>query len=362
MSHPPQPTYHQYALRPAGYGPGGPGGYPPQGPPSQDPQRYYTPAPQGMSSAGPQASLAGSTADCHFPEPQYPASTPSPNFQRPGQGPGPGSTPAPFYVAGAEIPSHQAGGPPPPSGPQAGYPPRDHQATRLPSTGKAPAPINTSPPPPQQANPYAPYAPQQGGGGGGGPGRPQSTYGAQELATSVYDSPIASHHGPVGGAAANSANPNSAATYSSSVYSQDDPYNASPIVGTSNVNMPPPGQPGPSAPQPQYQSYHPPSLAPSANPYDAPAAPSQGPPPIPSGAAPQGGGRPPSTVMAPPPLQPGGAAYDARQTLPSQLGVGGPGAASGGQPQYKPYVPPPSTDGPSAPAPVDYYRQTGSLY
>lgn len=48
MAHPPQPTYQQYAMRPAipqGYGgPPGPG-YPQQAPPSQDPQRYYTPAP-----------------------------------------------------------------------------------------------------------------------------------------------------------------------------------------------------------------------------------------------------------------------------------------------------------------------------
>ncbi len=50
MSHPPQPNYQQYAIRPQvpqGY-PGGGGGpaYPSQGPPPQDPQRFYTPAPQ----------------------------------------------------------------------------------------------------------------------------------------------------------------------------------------------------------------------------------------------------------------------------------------------------------------------------
>jgi len=47
MSHPPQPTYHQYAMRPGpGYVGGAPGGYPPQGPPQE--QRYYTPGPQGI--------------------------------------------------------------------------------------------------------------------------------------------------------------------------------------------------------------------------------------------------------------------------------------------------------------------------
>jgi hypothetical protein len=56
--------------------------------------------------------------------------------------------------------------------------------------------------------------------------------------------------------------------------------------------------------------------------------------------------------MAPPPLNPGGGpAYDARHTLPSQAG-----AAQ--QPQYKPYVPPSDIDGPSAPAPNDYYRSS----
>jgi signal transducing adaptor molecule len=54
MSHPPGPSYHQYAQRPAVLGQGGyPGaapGYAPQGPQhiqQQDPQRYYTPGPQG---------------------------------------------------------------------------------------------------------------------------------------------------------------------------------------------------------------------------------------------------------------------------------------------------------------------------
>lgn len=137
-------------------------------------------------------------------------------------------------------------------------------------------------------------------------GRPGSTYGAQELATSVYDSPIATN------------NPASAATYTSSVYSPDEP---------SNEASAPPGpyssQQHPQ--QSQYQSYNPNS---------------QAAPPAPTGQAPA----PPQSVMTPPPLQPGNAAsYDVRHNLPSH----------GGPPQYKPYVPP--GDGPSAPAPDSYY-------
>uniref|UniRef100_L2FZF9 Class E vacuolar protein-sorting machinery protein HSE1 n=1 Tax=Colletotrichum fructicola (strain Nara gc5) TaxID=1213859 RepID=L2FZF9_COLFN len=256
MSHPPQPSYHQYAMRPGpgGYpGPTGPAaGYPAQGPPQQQQeQRFYTPAPQE--------------------QPQYPQSTPSPNFQRPAQ-----ATPAPFYVAGAEVPS--AGGPPP-----------------------------------AQNHPY-----------------PQP------------------------------------ATYTSSVYSQDDPYNSnntssSPAVGNPTVPAPPPSSFQPSAPtaqpsqpsapsapqQPQYQSYQPPGTQGQDN-YNN--APTQAPPPVPTGAAPPIPGPARSEVLTPPPLQPGGAAYDARQSLPSQ----------GAQPQYRAYVPPgAAADGPSAPPAHDYYRQSG---
>ncbi|KAI8162765.1 Class E vacuolar protein-sorting machinery protein [Colletotrichum sp. SAR 10_65] len=247
MSHPPQPSYHQYAMRPGpgGYpGPAGPAaGYPAQGPPQQQQeQRFYTPAPQANA-----------------------------------------------YTAYSQPPNQ----------------------------------------------------------------RPQSTYGAQELATSVYDSPIAAH------------NPSSAATYTSSVYSQDDPYNSnntsSPAVGNTTVPAPPPSsfqpsasmaqpsQPSqPSAPQqPQYQSYQPPGTQGQDN-YNN--APTQAPPPVPTGAAPPIPGPARSEVLTPPPLQPGGAAYDARQSLPSQ----------GAQPQYRAYVPPgAAADGPSAPPAHDYYRQSG---
>ncbi|EGR44490.1 uncharacterized protein TRIREDRAFT_70251, partial [Trichoderma reesei QM6a] len=188
-------------------------------------------------------------------------------------------------------------------GPQAGteqYPPSDH-GPRIPANGNQPPPLNTSASPSQNFNPFK-QPPNQG---------PPSTHGAQELATSVYDSPIAPN------------NPTSAATYSSSVYSQEGP------------GIPHPKDNEPIAPyttqQPAYQSYQPPQQNSSAPPNQA----SQRPP----------------NVMSPPPLQPSGAAYDARQGLPSQSGPGS------GQ-QYRPYVPPGSSE-PSAPAPNDYYRQSG---
>ncbi|KAK3384574.1 VHS domain-containing protein [Lasiosphaeria ovina] len=318
-----------------GYGP------PPQ---QQDPQRYYTPAPaQG---------------------PQYPPSSPSPNFQRPG----PAAAPAPFYVAGAQVPAQpsqpaqQAPQQPPPQQQQQ-YPPRP-QEQRQPSGGKQPAPIQTSSSPPP-ANQYAPYqAPPAGT-------RPQSTYGGggapQELSTSVYDSPIAPHH------------TNSIGTYSSSIYSPEDPYAAaSPAGGPPGAPAPlAPSAPGGPDPRPSYNAYT--SYRTSSQPsqpqqqygaYDGgndssrPPAPTGQAPPIPQARPPQAPG---PVTMSPPPLHPTGPAYDARQTLPSRLGAqtGGHGAGSGSSssiPQYKAYVPPGSSaaggpgndDGPSAPA--DYYR------
>ncbi|KAF4978602.1 hypothetical protein FZEAL_5051 [Fusarium zealandicum] len=274
MAHPPQHNYQQYAMRPGPPGHGYPqaGGYPQQGQPQQDPARYYTPGP--------------------VDRPQFQASSPPPNFQNQPQG-----QQAPFYVAGAEVPPGSQHFP---------------QRNESPANGKQPAPINTSSP----AQNYTPYSqPPQGTNPYGPPmgGRPGSTYGAQELATSVYDSPIATN------------NPTSAATYSSSVYSPEDAAN-------DNATAPPPGPYATQQHQPQqYQSYNPPT---------------QAPPPVPTGSAPP----PPQSVMTPPPLQPGNAAaYDSRHGLPSQ--------GAGGQPQYKPYVPP--GDGPSAPAPDSYYHSGG---
>lgn len=176
-----------------------------------------------------------------------------------------------------------------------------NSTSRIPSNN-IPPPLQTSSPPPNQ---YPPPQPQTGH-------RPQSTYSnPQELATSVYDSPVGQQ-------------PNSA--YSASLYSQEEPYSAAP----SNAQPPPSQQ--------QYNAYAPPQqqYPPSSQPgYDAP---------------------PPPTASAPPP--PGanagypniGQPVDARQTLPSQ------GAAAPGQ--YKPYQRPGSSEGPSAPA--DFYKQSAA--
>ncbi|KAK7398227.1 ESCRT-0 subunit protein hse1 [Neonectria punicea] len=274
MAHPPQPSYQQYAIRPGPQGQGY-GGYPPQQPPEQD-QRYTVPRVD------------------HAP---YQTSSPPPNFQPQSQSQ---QNQAPFYVAGSEVPSNQQ------------YPPRD----QTPADGRQPAPINTSPPPAQNYTPYSHPPPQDNNPYSQPPlnqQRPTSTYGAQELATSVYDSPIAPN------------NPNSAATYTSSVYSPEE---------QADSNVPPMSSYATQQqqqPPTQYQSYNPPT---------------QVPPAVPTGQPPQV----PVSVMTPPPLQPGGGAYDSRHTLPSQ-------AAPPGQPQYKPYVPP--GEAPSAPAPTDYYRQNG---
>lgn len=268
---------------------------------------------------------------------QYPPSSPSPqNFHRPGATP----APAPFYVVGTEVPAH--GGPPPL---QQQYPPR-HQGQRVSSAGKQPAPIQTSSPPP--GHQYAAYS-HPGPPAGQGP---QSTYGnPQELSTSVYDSPVAAH------------NPNSAATYSSSVYSPDEAYTSPTIGGPSAPSAPSvaaPSAPAPPAPSQQpYQSFsyqqqqHSQAPQPYGHGYDGG---SDVPPPRPTGQAPpvpQGQGRP-SDVMSPPPLHPSGPAYDSRHSQPDQMAVPG-GAAPQGQPQYKAYVP--QADAPSAPN--DYYRQPG---
>ncbi|KAL2109181.1 hypothetical protein VUR80DRAFT_2835 [Thermomyces stellatus] len=280
MAHPPQPGYHHY-MPPAGYPPAGQY-HPPQGP-SPD-QRYYTPGP-----GGPQGPSPG-----QGPPQDYHVSSPPPGSQRPNQ-----TTPAPFYVAGSEIPANapaplnlpvrQSGGP---SGP----PGQEQGGGRPPAQ---PTPLNTSSPGPPPAQ-YAPYSQSSQ--------RPTSTYGAQELATSVYDSPIS----------ANAQDINPAAPYS-----PDDPYNAPPSTAPgplSQAPLPPPSQP-------QYQGYQPPS-------HDGPhSAPSGAPPPAPGAARPDS--------ISPPP----GGSYDARQGLPSQVAS---------QQQYKPYVPPPE---PSAPGPADYYRQ-----
>lgn len=232
--------------------------------------------------------------------PDYHTSSPPPNFQPPNQG-----TPAPFYVAGAEIPANTAPAPlqtyplRPGAGPSG--PPGADQAG-----GRQPAPITTATsPPPQAPSQFNPYAQSNQ--------RPTSTYGAQELATSVYDTPISPN-------AQNPINP-------AAPYSPDDPYNQPPSAPAPLAQPTPPVQG-----QSQYQSYQPPQG--HGQGYDgAPSAPTGAPPPVP-----QGVGRPDS--ISPPP----GSPYDARQGLPSQ---------ANSQPQYRPYVPPSE---PSAPGPADYYR------
>jgi signal transducing adaptor molecule len=224
-------------------------------------------------------------------------------------------------MAGAEVPPQ---GTTPPAHSQ--YPPRD-QGQRLPSAGKQPAPIQTSPPPQQQG--YAPYS-QQPSAPNHGP-RPQSTYNnPQELSTSVYDSPVAPH------------NPNSAATYSSSVYSPDNDFGASSPSHPGGPSGPPGGGP-PGGYQP-YTAYHP------SAPGDAPPPPTGAAPPVPGSNTRPG----PGNVMTPPPLHPSGPAYDARQTLPSR---------TGDTPQYKAYVPPgaAAAGGEAPSAPGDYYRSASGV-
>ncbi|EKD15159.1 uncharacterized protein L3040_001526 [Drepanopeziza brunnea f. sp. 'multigermtubi'] len=270
-----QPAY-QYGRHPQpGYG----GGYPAQSAPQQqDPQRYYTPN-QQQDQYAQQSSSQG-----------YPP-------HRTG--------PAPFYVVaqGQQAPEPQA--------PQAQhqYPP-GNPTTRIPSNNMPP-PIQTSSPPP--SNPYPTPLPQTGH-------RPQSTYSnPQELATSVYDSPV-TQKPPQHGA----------------LYSNDDSHPAVPATNTQS----PPGQQQYNAYAPpqqqQYAAIHQPT-------YDAPAPPTENPPPPPAGAP---GGY--SSISQP---------QDARQTLPSQVG----------QARYKPYQRPSSSEGqsstaPSAPpgAPQDFYRQSAA--
>ncbi|OAA70523.1 SH3 domain protein [Cordyceps fumosorosea ARSEF 2679] len=242
MAHPPQHNYQQYAMRP-GQGYPQVGGYPNQPPPSQEPNQYYSSAPQ-----------AG-------PDHGYQTSSPPPNFPPGGGQPGN----APFYVGGAEVPSQV--GNQPPAGHQQQYPPRD-PTPRIPSSTQPPVP-NSSTSPPPQAQGYTPYSPQpqqmyhppaqqqqQQPPALQPLQRPQSTYGAQELATSVYDSPIAPH------------NPNS-------FYSPPDDAATSPPAQQQQQQQ--------ASSQPHYQGYAPPEQAP-------PPVPTGQPPQVPgvgSGGAPQ---------------------------------------------------------------------------
>lgn len=257
---------------------------------------------------------------------QYQATSPPPNFQRPTP------APAPFYLQGAEVPAQGS------QPPAQQYPPRD-QPSRV-AAGKQPAPLQTSSPPPQAYQAYS-QPPAQAGQ------RPQSPYGnPQELPTQAYHSPVVTTHNP--------SQPN---PYSASVYSQEDPYATSPTAPAPSVpsapapsapSGPPQGVPTPLAigPQSQYSAYNPQRQ----DSYDAqsqvPPQPSGPAPPIPQGA------QAPPQVITPPPLHPGGPAFDARQSLPSQI----PHPQQQQPPQYKAYVPP----GNEPSAPQDFYRQNAA--
>ncbi|KAG6271024.1 ESCRT-0 subunit protein hse1 [Claviceps purpurea] len=170
MSHPPQHNYQQYPLRPAPQGHQGyaGGGYVP----GQAPQEaYYN---------------QGPPSDHHHYQPSSPP--PNVNFQpqtHQSQG-----VPSPFYSPGSEMPSH---GPVPQQQQQPHqqqYPPRDDTPGMTSQAGKQPASVHPSSP-----SPYSHLPPQQQ------QQHSQGTYGAQELATSVYDAPIAPQNVPTSGAA-----------------------------------------------------------------------------------------------------------------------------------------------------------------
>ncbi|PQE33724.1 hypothetical protein CJF32_00009124 [Rutstroemia sp. NJR-2017a WRK4] len=260
-----------------GQAPQGPQGYsyPPQAaPPQQGPERYFSPQ----------------------QEPPYQRQSSPPSNYPPRNGP------APFYV----VPPGQQ---PPPTDGRQQYPQRD-PTPRIPS-GSKPAPLQTNSPPPTQ---YPTQQPQTGH-------RPQSTYSnPQELATSVYDSPI------------QQLNPQPLAPYTAYPGGEPDGYSS----------IPPAQVPAPL----QYHAYKPPqqpSQPPQSSQPSQPSQPSYD-PPLP----------PPNQVPSPVQMNAGypNLNQDARASLPSQ---------------YKAYQRPGSSDGnaPSAPPgaaanPADFYRQSAA--
>ncbi|CAN8098417.1 unnamed protein product [Discula destructiva] len=314
MSHPPQPTYQQYAMRPAvpqGYGgPPGPG-YPSQGPPQdphagygapsgpsypplsqapQDPQRFYTPAPAQDQQAQQQKQYT----------PYPPQSTPTPGIKRTGTG-------APFYMAGAEVPAAAQN-----------HPPRA-QAQRVPSSGQLqvdPIQTTTSPPP---TNQYFNQAPSQPPPESHHPQHPQP-YNSSST-TNLH----AQHQQPY-----NSVSASATSLHAQHQQHQQPQQRAQSYASPSNNNNNNPQELATSVYDSPIAPHHPQPAAYSYSPDDdpsAPSAPSYAPPGVPDPAQ---------------PLRPSGPAYDARQGLPSQGGAvggaGGGGAGGGGQ--YKAYVPP----------------------
>lgn len=264
-------------------------------------------------------------------------------------------------MAGAEVPAAQAGPPPAQQ-----FPPRD-QGQRLPSAGNQPAPIQT-----QQASSPAPHSTYTSYSQ---PPTQQGSYGnPQELSTSVYDSPVASH------------NPNQNAIPPNGPAYQAETYGrvASPSTVPAPLSVGGGGQPQQQpyqyaaaySAQPSQKPQSPPhNPNPQQNPYsgqgyeDSDVGASAPPPPQPTSAAPPppipgAGGQ--QRIYSPVHGGPDGPlSGDARFTLPSRMAPSVPPAA--GEPQsqpqqYKAYVPP-SGGGPTAgaSAPSDYYRQPGGV-
>ncbi|KAH0562744.1 hypothetical protein GP486_002593 [Trichoglossum hirsutum] len=238
MSQPAQPHYSRPGQVPYGYGGGG-GGVGPQGfPPQQDPQRFYTPVPQ---------------------EPPSPVS----QFQQQSK-----PQTSPFYAAG-QGPEQQ---PPPPQQQQQQ---QSSQKQQQQQQQQQQLPLGRGRPPPG-GHPNQPIQPSQGH-------RPVSTYdNPQELATSIYDSPVDPRPSGPGYALGGRPNPD----YSPSVYSPQDgfgPGGALPPTSAArpNSSVPPgpyPSQQHPAAPThlPPAAPASPPLLQQQQQPY--PSSPPSGPP------------------------------------------------------------------------------------
>ncbi|KAI7499336.1 Class E vacuolar protein-sorting machinery protein [Hortaea werneckii] len=281
--------------------------------PQQDPQRFYSPAPPPSD---PPLSAGGAP-------PQQPPQGFVPSPYPPHDGPpmvnGGGGASAPFhFIPGGVQQQHQHL--PPPSSHQQ-QPQQQQEVRRKPSPqdfGAAPLPSG------------GPAADVGGGGGGGGGGgfqgqiRPNSIHtlnrgDPQELATSVYESPVDHQRGsyPVGGA-------------EGYVPPQQQQFSQQQGVG---------GGPPSGAPPPQGDNRESFYQYPPAPPH--PVSGGGGVPDSPSAAGGGGGGGGPAHMMSPssPPASAG--------MEPGSAGPGGPGGAGGYGPppsagyQYQAYQPPP---------------------
>ncbi|PHH51030.1 Class E vacuolar protein-sorting machinery protein hse1 [Ceratocystis fimbriata CBS 114723] len=297
MTHPPPHQYHQYNMGQQQPGYGGPaGGRPGAG---------YTPSPAPAGTAPPGDQRFYNVPDQQHSSQQYPpvSTSPSNQYRRYSN-----STPAPFYVSGTEVSA--APSQPPPT--QQSYPirPAGSNPPAGANIGSQPAPISTSANP--QSQQYQPYSQPTNNT------RPQSTYGAQELATSVYDSPI--NTAPPGNPYGTELTTEQAATTTS------PPPSAPPASAAQPAAPVPFAQPQP--PTAQFKSYQ------HANhsSISVPPVPTGSAPPIPTSAAPSA----PSSAPPPPP-------------------AGSTATAPGSGPQqFRPYVPTAATAG--GDDATDYYR------